>query len=307
MEIIRDITHFQSDKNMVVSLGNFDGVHAGHASLIRRTVSLAKEKGLESALVTFEPHPLKFFGADISLLSTLDMKIREFERLGADKLFLMKFDEHLAGINPEIFVSEFLVKKMRASFIVVGYDYRFGRARAGSYEFLVHQSTRLGFTAVQVPKVVINGTTASSTNIRKSLLAGDVESATALLGRNFALGGIVVKGDGIATGIGFPTANIEAQNELIPMNGIYASIVRVDGQAYRGALYIGERPTVGEGLKKRVEVNLFGFSGSLYGKYIEAELVHFIRTDKKFGSVDELKEQIHADCDNIKVFFEGQK
>jgi riboflavin kinase/FMN adenylyltransferase len=307
MEIIRDIAHFQSEKNMVVSLGNFDGVHAGHASLIRRTVSLAKEKGLESALVTFEPHPLKFFGADISLLSTLDMKIREFERLGADKLFLMKFDEHLAGINPEIFVSEFLVKKMRASFIVVGYDYRFGRARAGSYEFLVHQSARLGFTAVQVPKVVINGVTASSTNIRKCLLEGDVESATALLGRNFAIGGIVVKGDGIATGIGFPTANIEPQNELIPMNGIYAAIVRVDGQAYNGALYIGERPTVGSGLKKRVEVNLFGFSDNLYGKYIEAELVHFIRTDKKFGSVDELKEQIHADCDNIKVFFERQK
>lgn len=307
MEIIRDISSFQSDRNMVVSLGNFDGVHAGHAQLIRRTVSLAREKGLESALVTFEPHPLKFFGADISLISTLDMKIREFERLGADKLFLMKFDEHLAGINPEIFVSEFLVKKMRASFIVVGYDYRFGRGRAGSYEYLVHLSGRLGFTAVQVPKVVINGVTASSTNIRRALLEGDADSAAVLLGRNFTIGGTVVRGDGIATGIGFPTANIEPDNELVPKNGIYAARVHVDGGVYNGALYIGERPTVGEGLKKRVEVNLFGFSGNLYGKYIEAEVVHFMRSDRKFGSVEELKARIMTDCDNIKVFFEGQK
>ncbi|MGE4266547.1 MAG: riboflavin biosynthesis protein RibF [Deferribacterales bacterium] len=307
MEIIRNISSFQSERNMVVSLGNFDGVHEGHAQLIRRTVSLAKEKGLESALVTFEPHPLKFFGADIRLISTLDMKIREFEKLGADKLFLMKFDEHLAGINPEIFVSEFLVKKMRASFIVVGYDYRFGRGRAGSFDFLVHLSSRLGFTAIQVPKVEINGMTASSTNVRKCLAEGEIDCANTLLGRNFAIGGTVVKGDGIATGIGFPTANIEPQNELIPMNGIYAATVNVDGKRYNGALYIGERPTVGSGLKKRVEVNLFNFSGNLYGKYIEAEIVHFIRHDRKFGSVDELKAQIKTDCDNIKVFFERQK
>lgn len=307
MEIIRDISSFQSDRNMVVSLGNFDGVHAGHRELISRSVRLAREKGLRSGFVTFEPHPLKFFGADVSLLSTLDMKIREFEELGADVLFLIKFDEHLAGINPEIFVSEFLVKKMRASFIVVGYDYRFGRGRAGSFDFLVQMSSRLGYTAIQVPKVVVNGITASSTNIRRYLLEGDVRNAATLLGRCYRIGGKVVKGDGIATGIGFPTANIEPENELIPMNGIYAARVHVDNASYEGALYIGERPTVGSGLKKRVEVNLFGFSGNLYGKYIEAELVQFMRSDRKFGSVDELKAQIKTDCDNIKVFFEGQK
>lgn len=306
MEIIRDLSHYKAERDMVVSIGNFDGLHVGHAALAERVVTLARERGLMSAFVSFDPHPMKFFGADVKLLQTEEMKIREFGRLGADKLFLLKFDEHIAGINPEIFVSEYLLKTMRARFIVVGYDYRFGRNRTGSYEFLKMLEPKYGFTAIRVDKVVVDGITASSSNIRKYLMEGDPETAAMLLGRRYCMAGEVVRGDGIATRMGFPTANIKVDNELIPMNGIYAAVVHIDDNIYNGALYIGERPTVAEGMSKRVEVNVFDFKDSLYGKTIEVEVAKFIRGDRRFGSVDELTGQIKIDCENIRVFFGGQ-
>jgi len=306
MEIIRDLTHFQAEKNMAISIGNFDGVHLGHAAIVNRIVTLAKERGFESGLVTFDPHPLRFFGADIKLLQNNDMKIREFEKLGVDKLFLLDFNKEIAGINPAVFVREFLLKKMKASFIVVGYDYRFGRNRKGSYEFLQTLGEKNGFTALRVAKVVVDGVTASSTNIRKYLEDGKPHMAAKLLGRNYSLSGEVIRGDGLATKIGFPTANINVKNELIPANGIYSSIVHVGDEIYKGALYIGGRPTVDNAGNKRVEVHLFDFSSNLYGKEIEVEAVDFIRGDKKFNSVEELVANIDEDCKKIKVLFEGR-
>lgn len=305
MEIIRDLSHFHTDKDMVVSIGNFDGMHMGHGELVRRVVSLARERGLLSAFVTFEPHPLKFFGADIKLLQTTEMKTAEFEKQGADRLFLLKFDESIAGINPEIFVTEYLLKKMRARFIVVGYDYKFGRNRTGSYEFLKALEPKYGFTALRVPKIEVDGITASSTNIRNYLLGGEPEKAASLLGRNYLLSGEVVRGDGLGTKMGFPTANMDVENELIPMNGIYAGLVHIDGKVYKGAVYIGERPTVTGSKTRRVEAHVFDFAGNLYGKTIGTEIIKLIRGDKKFASFEELIKQIDSDCCDIKVFFGG--
>jgi riboflavin kinase/FMN adenylyltransferase len=203
-----------------------------------------------------------------------------------------------------VFVREFLIKKMMASFIVVGYDYRFGRNRQGSYEFLQIMGEKLGFTALRVSKVVVDGVTASSTNIRKFLKEGKPETAAKLLGRNYVMRGEVVRGDGLATKIGFPTANINVQNELIPANGIYSSIVHIDGKQHIGALYIGDRPTVADAGNRRVEVNVFDFSENLYGKVIDVEVVNFIRKDSKFSNVDELIKNISEDCKNIRVLFE---
>lgn len=304
MKIIRDLTQFQAEKNMVISIGNFDGVHLGHASIVRRIVELAKDRGFESGLVTFDPHPMRFFGADVDLLQTTEMKAEEFEKLGVDKLFLLSFNKEIASIDPSVFVREFLIKKMMASFIVVGYDYRFGRNRQGSYEFLQIMGEKLGFTALRVSKVVVDGVTASSTNIRKFLKEGKPETAAKLLGRNYVMRGEVVRGDGLATKIGFPTANINVQNELIPANGIYSSIVHIDGKQHIGALYIGDRPTVADAGNRRVEVNVFDFSENLYGKVIDVEVVNFIRKDSKFSNVDELIKNISEDCKNIRVLFE---
>lgn len=304
MEIIRDLAHFQAVTNMAVSIGNFDGVHLGHKEIVNRVVTLAKDRGLMSGLVTFDPHPMKIFGADLKLLQTTEMKVREFEKLGVDKVFLLNFNKEMAGIDPAVFVREFLIKKMMARFIVVGYDYRFGRNRRGSYEFLKTMAEKHGFTALRVPKVVVDGVTASSTNVRKFLEEGKPEAAAKILGRNYTLEGVVERGDGLATKIGFPTANINVRNELIPASGIYAGIVHINGEKYNGALYIGDRPTVADAGNKRVEVNVFDFSGNLYGSEIAVEAVSFIRTDKKFDSVDSLVEQITADCNNIRVFFE---
>ena len=304
MEIIRDLTHFQATNKMVVSIGNFDGVHLGHAEIVKRVVELAGDRGFESGLVTFDPHPMRFFGADVKLLQTTEMKIAELEKLGVDKLFLMDFNKALAGIDPSVFVREFLLKKMMARFIVVGYDYRFGRKREGSYEFLKTMGEKHGFTSLRVSKVTVDGFTASSTNIRKCLLDGDLETASKLLGRNYTMTGEVIRGDGLATKIGFPTANIVPENELIPTSGIYSSRVHVDDKVYNGALYIGDRPTVADAGSKRVEVNIFDFSGNLYGKRITVELVDFVRKDKKFDGVEELVAQIDEDCKKIRVLLE---
>lgn len=311
MEIIRDLTHFQAEKNMAVSIGNFDGVHlGGHAAIVKTIVTLAKERGFESGLVTFDPHPMKFFGAGgVKLLQTTEMKVREFERLGGvDKLFLLDFNKEMAGINPAVFVREFLLKKLKSSFIVVGYDYRFGRNRRGSYEFLQTMGEKHGFTALRVPKVVIDGVTASSTNVRKALEDSKPEVAAALLGRPYSMTGEVVRGgDGLATKIGFPTANLNVKNELIPANGIYSCIVHVDDRQFKGALYIGGRPTVDDAGNKRVEVHIFDFAENLYGRDIIVDVLDFIRGgDIKFKSVDELVAQIAEDCKKIKVLFEGR-
>jgi len=304
MEIIRDLTHFQAEKNMAVSIGNFDGVHLGHAAIVDRVVTLAKERGFSSGLVTFDPHPMRFFGADVSLLQTAEMKAEQFEKLGVDKLFLLKFNQEMAGINPSVFVREFLLKKMKASFVVVGYDYRFGRNRQGSYEFLQIMAEKHGFTPLRVQKVLVDGVTASSTNIRNYLKNGDPEMASKLLGRNYTMRGEVIRGDGLGAKIGFPTANIAVQNELIPSNGIYSSIVRIDGKEYIGALYVGDRPTIKNANNKRVEVNIFDFSDNLYGKVIDVDVVHFIRGDMKFNGLEELTAQIDKDCGKIRVLFE---
>ena len=304
MEIIRDLTHFQAEKNMAVSIGNFDGVHLGHAAIVDRVVTLAKERGFSSGLVTFDPHPMRFFGADVSLLQTAEMKAEQFEKLGVDKLFLLKFNQEMAGINPSVFVREFLLKKMKASFVVVGYDYRFGRNRQGSYEFLQIMAEKHGFTPLRVQKVLVDGVTASSTNIRNYLKNGDPEMASKLLGRNYTMRGEVIRGDGLGAKIGFPTANIAVQNELIPSNGIYSSIVRIDGKKYIGALYVGDRPTIKNANNKRVEVNIFDFSDNLYGKVIDVDVVHFIRGDMKFNGLEELTAQIDKDCGKIRVLFE---
>ncbi|PLX67500.1 MAG: riboflavin biosynthesis protein RibF [Denitrovibrio sp.] len=306
MEIIRDLTHFQAETNMAVSIGNFDGVHLGHSAIVNRIVTLAKERGFKSALVTFDPHPMKFFGSGVKLLQPLDLKIRECEKLGVDKFFLLDFNKEMAGINPSVFVREFLLKTLKASFIVVGYDYRFGRNRRGTYEFLQTMGKKHGFTALRVPKVVVDDTTASSTNIRKALEDAKPEVATKLLGRYYSLIGEVVRGDGLATKIGFPTANINVKNELIPANGIYSSIVHIGERQFKGALYIGGRPTVDDAQHKRVEVHIFDLSENLYGSDIEVDVVDFIRGDIKFNSVDELVVQIAEDCKKIKVLFEGR-
>jgi len=307
MEIIRDLADFQADKNMVVSIGNFDGVHVGHEKIIRRIVELSRERGFESGIITFDPHPIKFFGADVKLLQSTEMKVRSLENLGVDKLFLLKFDMQMARINPELFVTEYLLKKMRANFVVVGHDYRFGRNRAGSYEFLQLMSSKHGFTALRVPKVDVNGVTASSTNIRKHLRDGSPDVAATLLGRNYILGGEVERGDGLATQIGFPTANLAVRNELIPAYGVYACKVYVEDEALEGALYIGERPTINNQKNIRVEAHIFDYAANLYGKYIEVEVMDMIRGDQKFNSVDELVKQIDIDCKKIRVLFDKQR
>jgi len=303
MEIITNIADFSTDDKIAVTLGNFDGVHLGHRKLLGKVIKLAGENNLKSAVMTFHPHPIKFFKSDVKLLTTREQKINIFKNMGIDYLFLVEFDNNIAGIDPEVFIREYLTKKMNAEYIVVGHDYKFGSKRKGDFNLLQLLSNKYSYTPIQIDKVRLSDDVISSTNIRNALIEGELDKANSMLGKNYTMTGTIVKGDGIATKMGFPTANMDSDNELIPKNGVYAAYLTVKGKKHEGATYIGRRPTFAGELKLRVETNIFNFNEDIYDEPAELELAKYIRTDKRFESKDELAEQIRIDCDNIKEFF----
>ncbi|BAI81404.1 riboflavin biosynthesis regulatory protein RibF [Deferribacter desulfuricans SSM1] len=300
MEVIKDLSKWKIDSSTIITIGNFDGVHLGHQTIIKKVLSLAKEFNLKSGVVTFSPHPIKFFNKDIKLIMTERKKIKIFESLGIDYFFNLTFNESIANMDPEIFIREFLVKSLKASFIVVGYDYRFGRKRKGDYELLKMLETKYGYTAFKIPPVKIDDIIVSSTNIRSLLSKGDVELANKMLGRPFTLEGVVVKGDGYGRLLGYPTANLSVKNELIPANGIYATKTIINNKKYLSVTNIGIRPTLVNKNEVRVETHIFDFDEDIYDNFIEVEFHSYIREEKKFEDVNSLIKQIQKDCEKAK-------
>ena len=307
MIVVRNLSSYSGDDALALTLGNFDGVHAGHRAIIDKLCLMAKQKGLKTGVLTFSPHPQKFFNKDLRLLATERKKIETFENLGVDYLFIMNFDENVANIDPEIFAREILAKKLRSCFVIVGHDYRFGKNRKGTFEVLKQLGEKYGFSAVKVGKVEIDGRTVSSTNIRKALTEGDLDTAAEMLTEPFSLEGVVVKGDGIATKLGFPTANIFIKNELIPHAGVYAAKTVIDGIEHNSAVYIGKRPTFDTDGSVRVETHIFDFDENIYGKFIEIKLIKHMRKDKKFDNKEDLAVQIGRDIKDTEKYLKGLK
>lgn len=300
MEVIKDLSKWKIDSSTVITIGNFDGVHLGHQTIIKKVLTLAKEFNLKSGVVTFSPHPIKFFNKNIKLIMTERKKIEIFEKMGVDYYFNLAFNESIANMDPEIFIREFLVKSLKANFIVVGYDYRFGRKRKGDYELLKMLETKYGYTAFKIPPVKIDDIIVSSTNIRSLLSKGDVELANKMLGRPFTLEGVVVKGDGYGRLLGYPTANLSVKNELIPANGIYATKTIINNKKYLSVTNIGIRPTLVNKNEVRVETHIFDFDEDIYDSFIEVEFHSYIREEKKFEDVNSLIKQIQKDCEKAK-------
>ncbi len=290
----------------VITLGNFDGLHLGHQELIRKVIRRAKETGARSIVVTFRPHPLKILAPEKCppLISIYEEKIKLFEELGVDVLVKIPFTVEFAKMSPEDFVKGILCDMLGAKEIFVGFNYRFGRGREGNIATLKALGERLGFSVREVEQVALSGEVISSTKIRHLLRDGEVEHAARLLGRTYAITGIVVKGDGRGKGLGFPTANIAPKHSIIPAHGVYAVRLFVRDRFYDGIANIGMRPTFNK-QDLAIEVHVFDFNEDLYGEEISLYFVGRIREEKKFRSPDELTRQIRADVQAARVLLSG--
>ncbi len=282
----------------IVALGNFDGFHKGHQAVVGRAVGRGRAEGRPVLVATFDPHPVRFFRPETPpfRLTTLDQRERMFAAAGADAMLVFRFDDALASLTAEQFVSERLLRLVGAAGVVTGEDFTFGKGRSGNVEVLKQLGRGHGFSVDSVAPVEADGTPVSSSLIREALQAGDCEAATRLLSRPFAIEGVVEHGDKRGRTIGYPTANLSLGKYLRPRFGIYAVRGRLrDGHVLAGAANLGIRPTFAPA-KELLEPYFFDFSGDLYGQTIEVELVSFLRPEAKFDSIDALKAQMDADC-----------
>ncbi len=299
MKVYRSLEEFTRLDNAIVTTGTFDGVHYGHQKIISRLEELAKQYAGESVIITFFPHPrLVLFPEDndLKLINTLDEKIELLEKSGIDHLLIIPFTKEFSRLSSLEFIQQILVDKIGTKKLVIGYDHHFGKNREGSFEHLKHYSTEYGFEVEEIPEQDINDVAVSSTKIRNAILDGNVTVANKYLGYTFSLRGIVKKGDQIGRTLGFPTANISLAEsyKIIPTDGIYAVNVFIKDRKLQGMLYIGDRPTV-QGKSKVIEVNIFDFSEDVYDQLIKVEFLQYIRGDKYFNSLEELKDALAKD------------
>lgn len=299
MKTFEHIEQCKNLKNPVLTLGMFDGIHIGHQAIIRQLNEIAKKENGESVLLTFEPHPRVVLGKgadDLQLLTTLDEKKELLEKSGLNNLILHPFTKEFAALSAEDFVKELLVHQIGIHTIIIGYDHHFGKNRQGNFEQLNELSKKFGFNCIKIEEIKSENLNISSTQIRKAILNGNIKKANLGLGRNYSLTGKVIHGDKLGRRLGFPTANLETQAyKLIPGNGVYIVKVFLENEIFKGLLSIGTRPTVTNSNEKRVEVYLMDFDREIYGETLKIEVLHKIRDDMKFQSVEDLVQQMNLD------------
>lgn len=283
-----------------MALGFFDGVHPGHQVVIRKAVDRARELGAVPAVVTFKEHPRSLtLGKSPPLLTLIDKRLELFDAIGIKAALVLSFTEELCRLDPEDYVRSVLVEAMGAKSLSVGFNHRFGRNRVGDPELLRELGKKFGYDVHVASEVIVGDSPVSSSRIRDSIIRGDVEQAHELLARPYAVGGVVEHGDSRGKQIGFPTANINVPEEqVMPALGVYSAMVRTaEGRRLPAVVNIGNRPTFGENKPVTTEVHILDFDEDLYGQKLDIELMRYVRSEKKFSGVDELKEQIRKDCD----------
>ncbi len=287
------------DDQSVVTTGTFDGVHRGHQAILRYLVSRARDIGGVPTVVTFSPHPREVVtGEPVPLLTTLDERADRLASLGVERFVVLPFSRDLSMMEPEAYVTDVLRGTVGLREIVIGYDHRFGRGRAGNRATLERLGARDGFTVDVIPEQVERGITVSSTQIRRLLDAGDAAGAAALLGRPYRITGTVIHGDARGRLIGVPTANVEPthRRKVVPRVGVYAVRVTLrDGTVHGGMMNVGRRPTFETDGAVRAEVHLFGFDGDLYGHTVAVDVVARLRDEMRFESVNALVERLGED------------
>jgi riboflavin kinase/FMN adenylyltransferase len=296
-----------SERGSVVTIGEFDGVHLGHRRLIDRAKERARSLGVAAAVVTFDRHPASVVRPQSApkLLTGLDHKLALLEDAGADVTLVLRFDADRAAEPAEDFVRDVLVGRLGARAVVVGYDFHFGKDRAGDADLLRAMGTELGFEVEEVPALRVQEDAVSSTRIRRVLAEGDVVTAAALMGRPHSVRGIVAMGDGRGRDLGFPTANVDVPAEIaIPGEGVYAGeYVFPDGSIKAAAISVGTRPTFYEDGANLVEAYVLDHDGPLYGQRAEVRFVSRVRGQERFDSIDALVHQMHADVDEVRAWW----
>jgi riboflavin kinase/FMN adenylyltransferase len=306
MQIIRNLNNIPSSvQDIILVLGNFDGVHLGHQELLLQAKNIAQKKAKKVALMTFEPHPLELLRDKKNIrITSIAQKISLIKDMGIDCLFIMRFNEAFAKLSAHSFLDDVLIKKLKINHLVIGHDFIFGKNRSGNAAYLASQAQQFNYDFSQVlphkcPEYKI---IYSSTQIRNNLQEGRVEVVKTLLGRYYNIIARVVAGDKIGREIGYKTANINLKNLLRIKYGVYAVKVDYDNNSYFGIANVGIRPTMKE-LKELLEVHIFDFDQDIYGEKINIKFVKFIRNEKKFNNKQELSQQIKQDCQQVKQHF----
>jgi riboflavin kinase/FMN adenylyltransferase len=283
-------------RGAVLAIGNFEGVHRGHRAVIGAAIARARALGRPAAALTFEPHPRSFFNPEQSLFRLADAtgKLRLLATTGLDGAIMMKFDAALAALDPSAFVSRVLLERYAISGAVIGYDFHFGKARAGTPDYLGKEGARLGFAVDVVPELTDDGRRISSGAIREALAAGNVAEAAELLGYPWFVSGEVVHGDRRGRELGYPTANLRLDPGCGLRHGIYAVRAEVEGRRYEGVANFGRRPMFDTGIVL-LEVHLFDFAGDLYGRTLDVAFIAWIRPEMKFDTVADLVRRMDGD------------
>jgi len=288
-------------RNPVVTVGNFDGVHLGHREIFRKLNRSAKEIGGVSVVITFDPHPLRVIPSSrsVTLINTVDEKINLIEASGVDYLLIIPFDAAFAATSAADFIETILVNRIGLKRLIIGYDYAFGRGREGDISLLRKLGSAFSFDVEELPPISDGSINYSSSLIRKMIAEGAVADVIPYLGRNFSIAGRVVHGSSRGKSLGFPTANIATDKELLPADGVYAVKIKIDESLYDAACNIGFNPTFNSG-RKSIEVFIFDLDADLYGKEIRVYFFDRLRAEKRFGSVHELVTAIEADVDRCR-------
>ena len=307
MLILREL-YSPDSRPTALTIGNFDGVHLGHQALLSELRAAAQARGLQTAVIIFEPHPREFFTPlrAPARLTSLREKLEFFDTLAIDRVHICRFNAGLAKMSAADFIHALYVK-LSAEFVLIGDDFRFGSGRTGDFALMEKVGAQLGFGVQAVHSVTHDGVRISSTAVRAALAAGQLRAAQGYLGRHYSISGRVVHGDGLGEKIGYPTANIQLKHNLPPLNGIFVVQVHVEDRGVlQGVASLGVRPTVKHNAKPVLEVHLFEFSQQIYGKHLRVEFLQKLRDEEKYPDVDTLRRQIALDVEHAKKWFEQQ-
>lgn len=291
-------TIFEDYKNLSLALGFFDGLHLGHQRVLANTVQIAKQNGIKSAVITFNSHPAEYFKKNIKYISTIKQRDEYIYEQGIDYVFSLNFDKNLALMSCEDYLKN-LIKKFSPISITTGFNHTFGYSKCGNPEFLRKNQVKYGYKYFEIPQMTFNNEVVSSSLIRQKLSLGEVETANKMLGREFKLTGVVIKGKQLGRKIGFPTANIVYPKTLVELPyGVYSVGVNTDGKNYKAIMNYGIKPTVDSSNLPIVETHICSFNEDIYGKEIEISVKKMIRQEQRFESIEELKKQIEKDLES---------
>ncbi len=304
MQILRGL-YSPDTQPVAITVGNFDGVHLGHQALLAELKLAAHARGLQTAVVIFEPHAREFFTPEQApaRLTSLREKLQYFSALGIDRVHVCRFDARFAQMTATDFIKA-LHEQLSASFVLIGDDFRFGKGRSGDFALMEKVAAVQGFAVQSMRSVLHDGVRISSTAVRAALAAGQLRTAQRYLGRHYSMSGRVVHGDQVGRKLGFPTANIQVRHPRLPLSGIYVVQVHAQGLGVlQGAASMGVRPTVKRDAKPTLEVHLFEFDQQIYGKHLRVEFLQKLRDEAKYPDLATLTKHIAMDVENAKQWF----